>query len=506
MLGSQLARNVAITGGAALLLLWYTVRRKRLREEEEKWPAYSEESALQNIRAITNKKTVCQWMLNATRKNGKYFRIRMLLPGEKVFVVTDVKMVRTVLSGNPELMGIEGFDKVPDGTKRFSAFTQGVPSILTKLTNGQGPVDGWSWARKSLSPAFSMRNLLKRLPTIQRRISTLEGIIRAHDARGEAIDCCEWMLRFSIDVLFSSMFNVDSDTLREDKEETLGTRALSLFRLATEEIFGKRSGNKLRKYMFWDPSMRQALRAIDELMDLMAEIQEDYRATHTPKEIQADTGIMAHLLRAPYPDERARTADTLIFVLAGHDTTGYTLSWLLVELGRHPHVLTTLQRELDKVNPSSGEWTGEMASRCPYLLNVIKEVMRLWPVTALGGMGRSSPTHELVCDDGKVIPRNAIVLYPFIAIGRNDIKDGDAFIPERWEDTRGPDAARLKEAYMPFGLGKRMCMGQSLAQLEIRLLVATLAQRFDLQLVSGPSPEYYLSLKPANAHIRMRPR
>mmetsp|Transcript_57110 Transcript_57110/g.140103 ORF Transcript_57110/g.140103 Transcript_57110/m.140103 type:complete len:326 (+) Transcript_57110:197-1174(+) len=242
MLGSQLARNVAITGGAALLLLWYTVRRKRLREEEEKWPAYSEESALQNIRAITNKKTVCQWMLNATRKNGKYFRIRMLLPGEKVFVVTDVKMVRTVLSGNPELMGIEGFDKVPDGTKRFSAFTQGVPSILTKLTNGQGPVDGWSWARKSLSPAFSMRNLLKRLPTIQRRISTLEGIIRAHDARGEAIDCCEWMLRFSIDVLFSSMFNVDSDTLREDKEETLGTRALSLFRLATEEIFGKRSG------------------------------------------------------------------------------------------------------------------------------------------------------------------------------------------------------------------------------------------------------------------------
>mmetsp|Transcript_74671 Transcript_74671/g.199979 ORF Transcript_74671/g.199979 Transcript_74671/m.199979 type:complete len:96 (-) Transcript_74671:500-787(-) len=56
-----------------------------------------------------------------------------------------------------------------------------------------------------------------------------------------------------------------------------------------------------------------------------------------------DTSIIANIIRCPYPNEGQRAADVLTLLIAGHDTTGYTLAWTLVELSRQPRVLAKMR-------------------------------------------------------------------------------------------------------------------------------------------------------------------
>ena len=78
----------------------------------------------------------------------------------------------------------------------------------------------------------------------------------------------------------------------------------------------------------------------------------------------------------------------------------------------------------------------------------------------------------------------------------------EGFDPDRW----APDAAdadKLKELFTPFSLGKRNCVGQNLANLETKLVLATLYKSFSFELTSEVVVDYFLTLKPVNAHMRV---
>eukprot|EP00292_Cryptomonas_paramecium_P034389 CAMPEP_0113726768 /NCGR_PEP_ID=MMETSP0038_2-20120614/40669_1 /TAXON_ID=2898 /ORGANISM="Cryptomonas paramecium" /LENGTH=209 /DNA_ID=CAMNT_0000657519 /DNA_START=411 /DNA_END=1040 /DNA_ORIENTATION=- /assembly_acc=CAM_ASM_000170 len=179
-----------------------------------------------------------------------------------------------------------------------------------------------------------------------------------------------------------------------------------------------------------------------------------------------DTSIIANIIRCPYPNEGQRAADVLTLLIAGHDTTGYTLAWTLVELSRQPRVLAKMREELDRANPSRGEWSSDQVSGLPYFHAVLKESMRLWPVAA-NGAGRKTFV-DVPLEDGSVIPAGSDILIPFLPLFRSGIANPDDFIPERWVDEGNPDSERLAQLYMPFALGKRNCAGQNLAMLELR--------------------------------------
>lgn len=72
-------------------------------------------------------------------------------------------------------------------------------------------------------------------------------------------------------------------------------------------------------------------------------------------------------MRAPYPSDEARVADIMTFLLAGHDTTGYTVAWTLVELARNKDAMTCLQAELDGANPAHGDWDADSVRVCEIL-------------------------------------------------------------------------------------------------------------------------------------------
>ena len=71
--------------------------------------------------------------------------------------------------------------------------------------------------------------------------------------------------------------------------------------------------------------------------------------------------------------------------MAGHDTTGYQMSWIIIEVSKHPEVLQKIREELDPLIPENmTEFTPKMLGQMHYLSMVIKEGMRLWPVLPIG--------------------------------------------------------------------------------------------------------------------------
>jgi cytochrome P450 len=128
--------------------------------------------------------------------------------------------------------------------------------------------------------------------------------------------------------------------------------------------------------------------------------------------------------------------------------------------------------------------------------------MRLWPVTAVG-------TSRIVAADipygDKVIPKGSIASVGFFAMFRAGIRSPHEFIPSRWEDD-DPDAARLKEMSFPFSIGKRACVGQTLALLELKLVLATLFYSYDFVSMNDVKEMYYITLKPQNLNFKVTKR
>ena len=146
---------------------------------------------------------------------------------------------------------------------------------------------------------------------------------------------------------------------------------------------------------------------------------------------------------SPYPSDKERIADITIFMFAGHDTTAYQLSWIIIELARNPDCVSKLRIELDAIisSKSSGSesesvsnggvtdkdkegvtgarravFTPQHLSQLPYLSMVIKEGMRLWPVTAIATSRVSS--RDLPYKD-KVIPKGSMVSISLFAMFRS---------------------------------------------------------------------------------------
>jgi cytochrome P450 len=191
-------------------------------------------------------------------------------------------------------------------------------------------------------------------------------------------------------------------------------------------------------------------------------------------------------------------------LLAGHDTTAYQLSLTVLEIVKHPEVLRKLQEELDSALPNrDGNFSADALTELTYLNCVINEGNRLQPVAAQGSL------REAACDieyEGMVIPKGSTIILPPYAMHRSSIiRSPDEFIPERWL-ADDPELEALKSLFYPFSSGKRNCVGQNLAMLELRMFIATLFRRFNFELVSKVSYDYYLVLRPVNANFKVTRR
>jgi len=194
----------------------------------------------------------------------------------------------------------------------------------------------------------------------------------------------------------------------------------------------------------------------------------------------------------PMPDRQLRD-EAVTLLLAGHETTALALSWTFYLLGRHPDVDAELAAEVQSVL-NDREATVDDLPRLTFTEHVVTEAMRLYPPAWF--FGREA-LHD--CEVGGYPTRagTTVLVSPWVLHRDPRFYDApDAFRPGRWSNDLARKLPRF--AYMPFGGGPRICIGNRFAMMEAVLILATVIQRFRLEWQSDRPvvPRPSITLRP----------
>nr|AKJ26120.1 CYP1 [Gentiana rigescens] len=172
---------------------------------------------------------------------------------------------------------------------------------------------------------------------------------------------------------------------------------------------------------------------------------------------------------------------------AGSETTSISIEWGFAELLRNPHAFNKVREEIDRVVGLSRMVEESDMEKLPYLQAVVKETLRLHPALPLLLPRNTMEDTEYM---GYLIPKSTQVFINAWAIGRDPDawKDPLDFKPERFIDSNVEYKGQHFEL-IPFGSGRRICVGFPLAHRVVHLTIATLVQAFDWDLGAGVKPE-----------------
>lgn len=193
--------------------------------------------------------------------------------------------------------------------------------------------------------------------------------------------------------------------------------------------------------------------------------------------------LLAALLEATDADGAARLTDrqamdeAMTILLAGSDTTGAAVSWSAYLLAKHAEHQRALQREVAHVT-AGGSLQGEHVDSLGFAQQVFQESMRLYPP----GIAIARQATETVEIGGFQIPRGAMVFVIVYSIHHNPqwFPEPAKFIPSRFAPERETEIPA--NAYLPFGIGPRACIGRRFAMMEGPLILAELTRQFELEL------------------------
>ncbi|MGB8523859.1 MAG: cytochrome P450 [Candidatus Acidiferrales bacterium] len=350
--------------------------------------------------------------------------------------------------------------------------------------------DFWRRQRRLAQPAFHRSRINEYAATM---VESAEVQVRKW-RDGEERDIAQEMMAISLETAVRTLFGT-----------TLPGEALQVGR--SLDFLVRYS---LRKARFpikvpesWPtPANRRAKRETKFLDSLV------YRIIDERKEVGNTDGrkdLLSLLMSAMDEDGSQMTPkqlrdETMTLFLAGHETTALTLAWTWYLLSKNPAAEVRLHEELRDVLGGRAPAIADLG-RLPYLLAVVNEVLRLYPPAYI--LARTSIAPCTI--GGYDFPTGSTIIMAQWVMHRDAryFDDPEAFRPERWLD--GLEDRLPAGAYFPFGDGPRRCIGQNFALMEALLVIATIAQKFQLQLVPGQKivPEALVTLRPRNG-IRMR--
>jgi len=341
--------------------------------------------------------------------------------------------------------------------------------------------------RRLAQPAFHRERIARYAEVMIERASRLTW------TDGEVLDVHHEMMRLTLSVVAKTLFDAD---VAKDADE-IGVALTSLVDLFPTLI--NPLTNLLRKLPL--PQTMRFRRSIERLDRTVYGIIDERRKSG---EDRGD--LLSMLLMAVdeegdgsgMTDQQLRDEAMTLF-LAGHETTANALAWTWYLLALNPAAAETIHHELDAVLGDRLPVPTDYP-RLPYTEMVVAESMRLFPP--------AWAVSRLAIEDATIggwsVPRGAVVVAAQAVTHRDPrwFPDPDRFDPLRF--TAEAKASRPKLAYFPFGAGPRICIGEGFAWMEAVLIVATIAQRWRLELISPDvTPQASITLRPKGG-IRMR--
>jgi cytochrome P450 len=344
---------------------------------------------------------------------------------------------------------------------------QARPSLGNGLLTSEG--DFWRQQRKLSQPAFHRDRVAAYAATM---VAATERML-AGWGDGQVRDVQDDMMRVTLEIVAKCLFDADVSGDAADCSAAMET----LIRSFNARV------NRWVKLPMWLPtaSNLQFRRAMGRLDRIIFAIIAERRASG---EDRGD--LLSMLLHAQDEDDGRRMTDRqlrdelMTLFMAGHETTANTLAWTWMLLAQNPAAEAKLHAELDTVLEGRAPTIADLP-RLVYADRVITEALRVYPTVWLLGREAVEP-----CTIGGATVPVGLTLWMSQWVLHRDARffdDPESFHPDRW----GEGLARRihRYAYFPFGGGPRICIGNSFAQMEAVLLLATIARRYRLLLVPG---------------------
>jgi cytochrome P450 len=364
------------------------------------------------------------------------------------------------------------------------------PGLGRGLITSEG--ETWRRHRRIMSPAFDHRSIVSYTSIMS---EAARELLAGWSSRGPgaSIDVPREMMGVTLNIISRTMFSTDSDHIVAIMERS-AERYQAGMRPNLMDFLGL-------------PAWLAGLGRIGVVGRTLGEFNREIDRLIKMRSIGPDGGpkdLLARLISAR--DEQTgggmtaqEVRDHVITIFtAGHETTAMAMTWTWYLLSQHPAEEAKLHAELRSVlggrSPNSDD-----LSKLAYARMVIEESMRLYP-----------PVHTIaraaLADDtlaGRHVPKGSIVLIaPWVIHRHRKLWDNPGrFDPERFS----PDqtTARPRFSYLPFGGGRRICIGAAFAIAEATILLATIAQRYRLRLVSARpvEPQGLITLRPRGGMI-----
>jgi cytochrome P450 len=375
---------------------------------------------------------------------------------KRAFLVSDPALIDQVLVKNP-------------ASFRKDVFMQGLKTLLGEgLLGSEG--EFWKRQRRLIQPAFHREHIARYASIMVSHASRAVERWRASAERGGAvIDAHHELMVLAADIVTECLFG-----------STVGDA--SEVGKCLESVM-ERFGDPM--FLFVPQLAKVPLpvnRRYAEAAARLDRIVRDFISRRRALGADAPSDDLLAMLLAAQDEDGSRMSDTqvrdevLILFLAGHETTALALGWTLFELSEHPEVERELHAELVRV---LGDRVPTFAD-LPELKttsHVVHEGLRLHPPAWSIGREAIAPVEI----GGRRFEAGAWLWFLPWVVHRDArwYADPLAFRPERWADGL---AKRLpKMAYLPFGGGPRVCIGNQFALMEATLLLATIARRVRLR-------------------------
>lgn len=315
---------------------------------------------------------------------------------------------------------------------------------------------------------------------------------------GQDFDVHEQMTSLTLAIVGKTLFNADVESDASEVMHAI-TDAFSLFHLIMVPF-----SEYLEKIPF--SPVRKLTRARERLDRIIYRIIEERRKSGT------DEGdLLSMLLRAQddaaegdgagMSDQQLRDECITLF-LAGHETTANLLTWTWYLLAQNPEAAEKLYAEVDSALGSRLPSFDDV-DRLPYTERVVSEALRMYPPAWIVGR-RALEDHQF---SEYQVPKGSLVAASQWIVHHDArfFPEPYRFDPDRWlPEAR---AARHKFSYFPFAAGPRQCIGEGFAWAEAILILATLAQKWRMELLPGQHIEVHpmITLRPS-APVRMKVR
>ena len=359
------------------------------------------------------------------------------------------------------------------------------PLLGRGLLTSEG--DFWRRQRRISAPAFHSSHIA-RLGGVMAECGA-DAIKRWREAAasGRPMDILPQMMTLTIEIIGKCLFSSDLGKSAADLGEAVSVVIKSFGKPSPLDLLGLPEWLPRRR----DPAARAAVKLLERtIYDLIA-ARRDGRAK--------GDDLLTLLLEARDDSGRGMSdrqlRDEIITLFAaGHETTGLALTWMWYLLSQNPRVERRLHRELDTVLGGRRPRYDDL-NALPYTRMVVEETLRLFPPAF--AINRMALAEDRI-GEHVIRKRTLITISPYVTHRNPRLWPSPTrFEPERF----APDqvAARPRFAYLPFGGGPRVCIGNAFAMMEATILLAQIAQEYRLLLDPRQRVE-------AQGLITLRPR